>query len=276
LVYLQGVEIMVAATGTTYERQDWVQDLLVALGNQDAKAVRANPVAAGFSGGWETGTDVYGYLVRWVIVWTTFESAANEQGFNLLKTTQQLNGSTAIAGNSAGVQIFNSYADGIAANVKVLQQPNFGALNHALVTGDLGGLGINWNALRSSIGTPAANVSAQIKLWNGNGSYSAASIAGQTMLTINVDSRGHDTFPGTRAAVGGTLIPGVTDPLAALGSFFTQLTNSFGPLAGNGPPRALVGLGGGVLILIGLLMAVKQIAGVNITQVAGKASKLLI
>ncbi len=214
----------------TYTRQDWAIGLVNDLGN----VVVVDPA-----------------IINWVAAWTTFESAAGEKGFNLLKTIQTMPGSTPIPGNSAGVQIYQSFADGVHANRMVLQQKNFGALGHALKTNDKNALGMTGGILGTDVNLqlsqPASDISSEIKLWNGNGVYSAYDIA-KKALSDQMPKILAEQFPGSATDV----------------KVSNTVSDITGGLSGTTiAVRVGYGLLGGVLLVIGLILAIKQIAGIN-------------
>lgn len=86
----------------TYTREDWARALLQALGN-------SNP----------TRDDV-----NFVINWTTQEDNQTQPGFNLLNTTQPLNGSTG-TGTQGNIQVYRSFADGIQATAQTIENGNY-------------------------------------------------------------------------------------------------------------------------------------------------------
>ncbi len=246
----------------TYKRWQWCQDFLAAIGNQDASALKVGTGVE--AGSWGYPTTYYDYTLRWVIAWTAMESRGGEKGYNLLKTTQPMSGSTAIAGNSAGVQIYNTYADGISANAQTLQNGNYGALLHALQTEDLNGLGISISTvplLGAKLRATAKNIYDEMQIWNGHAvSYNANRIASEV---VNhgpiVDGWGNEDFPGDAGS-------GPPDALTAIGNLFGTINASLQPLAGTPVPRVLVGVLGIILFGIGAGIATKILTPANISK----------
>src|SRR6266704_6956203 len=104
----------------TYTRADWSDALLTAIGNQHS-------------------TD---YVRHWIESWTQWETTHPPgAAFNLLNTTERwkLDGTPFQVtpfndlGNGEHVWNYASFADGIAANAKVLRNGRYPELLHALV-----------------------------------------------------------------------------------------------------------------------------------------------
>lgn len=85
----------------SYTRSQWASAFLQALGN----------------------THPTGNTIDWVVAWTDFETSGPGGGGanNLLNTTQPGFGGSPIPGQSAGVMNYPSFAQGVQANAKVLQ-----------------------------------------------------------------------------------------------------------------------------------------------------------
>ena len=86
----------------TYTRRDWAVALLAALGNSQPTE----------------GT------INYVINWTTQENNQVQSGYNLLNTTQPLNGSVG-GGTQGNIQQYRSFADGITANADTIRNGNY-------------------------------------------------------------------------------------------------------------------------------------------------------
>lgn len=116
---------------------------------------------------------------------------ANREGgggaFNPLNTTQPMPGSSALAGNSAGVQNFTSLAQGVQATVHTLQNGNYGDVLQALSTGKA-----NPNETYKGLAT-----------WSDNG-YD--SLTGVSSTNRSVAASGA-TGTGTGTYTGGTATP---------------------------------------------------------------------
>jgi hypothetical protein len=122
--------VVLPADTTSYTRGQWATDLLKAIGN-------ASPSQK---------------TVYWVVNWTYWETSSGDgAAYNLLNTTQQMPGSWSF--NSAGVQNFTSYAQGIHANAIVLENGYYPTLLTALQTNDLASLASPSDSIQSELGT---------------------------------------------------------------------------------------------------------------------------
>ena len=98
---------------TSFSKQKWAVDFLAQIGNS-----HPDPLTIGFVWGW-----------------TQMESGAQDScgaDYNPLNTTQKMPGSTPLPGNSAGVQMFVSYDQGLQANAMVLKNGLYPTLLAAL------------------------------------------------------------------------------------------------------------------------------------------------
>ena len=114
----------------TYTRTQWATSLLQALGN-------SSPTQAD---------------VNFVINWTTAENNAVQPGYNLLNTTQPLNGSTG-TGTQGNIQVYQSFADGITATADTLKNGRYPALYAALLANDTNALDSGNSLIQSEMGT---------------------------------------------------------------------------------------------------------------------------
>lgn len=130
---------MSAPAATDY-RYRWSYDLLRAIGN-----VTPDP-----------------RVVRWVRGWTFAETGnpATGASFNLLNTTEHNTPGVVSNFNDVGVVNYDSYAHGIQANAKVLNNGLYSGLVNALRFNDVQALGI-------STGMPSSGVIAGLHTWSG-------------------------------------------------------------------------------------------------------------
>lgn len=120
----------------SYSRYDWSKDFVKALGNNAAKP------------------EVEEFVVGWTYVET---SAGSGAAYNLLNTTEKAHGSTDF--NSAGVQNFTSYSQGIDVNASLVRNSRYYEhLYAALKNNDLHALGYN-------DGIIAPDVAADLQIW---------------------------------------------------------------------------------------------------------------
>ena len=126
----------------SYTRRQWFHDLLVRVGNSDP-------------------TDL---VLDWGVNWTAQEidKPGDEPKYNLLATEKHLPGSTDF--NTAGVQNFQSYHDGIEANALVLEQlsPAYPALLTALRNNNEVALGFHGFLMDS-------HIERDLMQWSGGG-----------------------------------------------------------------------------------------------------------
>jgi hypothetical protein len=100
-----------------YTREAWSRAVLFALGNNDPSDV----------------------IVSWLSTWSIFETAAGSGAkFNLLNTTEKEQGSTDF--NTAGVQNFVSFSQGVSANAVTLENGYYPNIVRALKNNDIGAL----------------------------------------------------------------------------------------------------------------------------------------
>lgn len=149
----------------SYSRYQWIQDLVHALGNE-------HPLP-----------EVEEFLLGWTFV----ESSPPGAMYNLLNTTERAHGSTDF--NSAHVQNFTSYAQGIDTNAALIRNsPFYRNLYLALKNNDIKALGYGASMSES--------VSQDLQIWvsgqpNGDSQYPIA--------VRNASNKGSgDLFPGNK------------------------------------------------------------------------------
>jgi hypothetical protein len=104
----------------SYTRQQWVTDVLRAIGNKSPNSATIN----------------------WVIGWTNYETAAGQSAaYNLLNTTQPAIGATNY--NSVGVKNYTSYSQGINATAQTLQNGYYPTLLNDLKSNNVADLTSN-------------------------------------------------------------------------------------------------------------------------------------
>lgn len=184
----------------SYTRQDWARAFLAALGNHA-------PTQA---------------TVDWVVGWTYHETTTGQGAtYNLLNTTERSPGSTLFGNNSAGVQNYTSFAQGVQVNAHVLGENfnGYAALKQALLNNDI-------NALNGSAG-----VRQGLSTWCGGCGY------GVGFQSVGAAHR-NDQFPGS---TGGT-------PLAQISSGGGSLSTVVGNrIITSGQTQPTTGNGGGTI-----------------------------
>lgn len=120
-------------TDTTYTRQQWATALLNSLGNQAPSQ----------------------QTIDFVVNWTMQEDNQPQPGFNLLNTTQPLDGSTG-TGTQGNIQVYKTFADGISATTETLKNGRYPALLQELqfngvadnpeVESEMGTWGTGWHS----------------------------------------------------------------------------------------------------------------------------------
>lgn len=107
----------------TYTREDWSRGVLAGIGN--------------------LSPDIH--IVHWIVSWTVFETAGpGSAQYNLLNTTEQNTPGVVSNYNSAGVKNYDSFAHGVQANAKVLQNGYYPTILHGLKTNNMSTLAF-WN-----------------------------------------------------------------------------------------------------------------------------------
>lgn len=96
----------------TYTREEWSRALLEKIGNH-SPAIQ---------------------VVQWLVAWTTLETTTGSHGaqYNLLNTTEHNTPGVVSDFNDVGVVNYDSFADGIAANAKVLANGFYNDIYSAL------------------------------------------------------------------------------------------------------------------------------------------------
>lgn len=158
-----------------YTRQQWAQAFLSAIG---APVTTLN--------------------TNWVIAWTQYEtSCCGGCSYNLLNTTEtNTPGALGRCGtNTAGVQNYDSFANGVGANAKVLQNGLYGNILAALRSSD-----------SSALCNPGSAIQQQLQTW---GTGNAAAIAAAA-CSGNVQS--DQSFSGTATTVTGSANIGSQQP----------------------------------------------------------------
>lgn len=146
----------------SYTRQEWATALLFAIGNTSPSL----------------------QTVQWVVSWTRFETATPPgAAYNLLNTTEPNTPGVVSDFNNAGVKNFDTFAHGIQANAKVLQNGLYETILSSMRS----------NAISYAL-TPDGiyQVSTQLTTW-GTGPVYASIIAGMGQGM-------NDSFPGTGPA----------------------------------------------------------------------------
>lgn len=176
-----------------YTRKQWATALLAAIGNTNP-----NPIT-----------------VNWVVAWTQHETACcGGCAYNLLNTTEtNTPGALGRCGtNSANVQQYDSFTNGILANAKVLMNGLYGGILAALRNNDT-------NALCN----PGSDIQANLGTW-GTGGGSAASIA-QAACSGNVAADQSFTGdPTTVTPAVTTTTPTSSDPIKTISDFFQNIS----------------------------------------------------
>lgn len=234
--------------GTIIDKKAWAEELLKSLGN-------SNPSAN---------------TIKFVQAWAIHESGAGAVvtcDHNPLNTTQRGAGVDSVNCNSVGVQSFTNpstgYTDGLHATDAVLHNGLYPSLLHALSTNDENGLGFNGHSM-------AANIQSDLSVWATgqrtpiNASYANAilQIAGEKNIPSGGDL-------GNVTEANPTINPGAA--LDQINSVFGQLSGLF-----SNPTRIAKGVLGGVLILVGVILGIKQLTGFDPVKIATKAAKGLI
>lgn len=182
----------------SYTRAQWSTDLLAAIGN-------VNPA---------------GFTLAFVIGWTRQESQPESQGpvaaYNLLNTTEPNTPGVVSDFNPAGVKNYDTYADGIQANAKVLQNGLYGSLLAALVGDDVLALG-------SITNTPSQGVQDNLATWGTHNWQGILQLAQQS------DTLGKEKFSGDAGSGNGT---GNNNLQNGLGKFLGSVTPSDQTLKG--------------------------------------------
>ena len=234
----------------TYSRAQWSSDFLKAIGNSNP-----NP-----------------QTVAWVVGWSAFETGCcNGASYNLLNTTEPNTPGVVSNFNSVGVKNYATYADGIGANAKVVQNGLYPELARALQTNNLNALANPDSAIQQELGKWGTG-------WRGWGFQGPGA---------------QDQFGGTASAVPkgtGTTQSGnpLTSPFATssgiplvgpLIDWFTGFTNQFVQLTAwlTNPIRILklvmgIVLLGGALVLLIMPGAEKVVS--NVTGEVGKFAKV--
>jgi hypothetical protein len=158
----------------SYSREDWCEAFLVAIGN-------TTPTQS---------------VLNWVIMWTAFESSPPGALYNLLNTTQRMNGSSNY--NAVGVQNFVDFTQGITANKIVLFNGYYPHLADALVHDDEYKLGFNGSKLVES------NILRELNIWCGGCNYGSHFID-------NPGTHATDMFSGTMPSTPEPSPPVTTD-----------------------------------------------------------------
>lgn len=152
----------------SYTRDQWARAFLTAIGN-----LNPSPTA-----------------VNWVVAWSQFEtSCCGGAAYNLLNTTEPNTPGVVSNFNSVGVKNYDSFANGIQANAKVLMNGLYNPLLQALRSNDTIALCNPGGGIQSSLGT-----------W-GTGGGAAANIAS---AACSGTVRSNDTFSGTATNVSTT------------------------------------------------------------------------
>lgn len=181
----------------TYTREQWARAFLAAIGNP-------------------TPTQ---QTINWVVAWTQFETACcGGCAYNLLNTEESNSPGVVSNCNSVGVKNFDSFANGIGANAKVLKNGLYNTMLAALQSNDQATLcNAGNNAIAGELGT-----------W---GTHSAGSIAN---AACNGTTENNQRFFGTATGVPtGTVTPNTTTgggPFAA----FQPLIDFFAGIGGKG------------------------------------------
>jgi hypothetical protein len=175
----------------SYTRQQFCSDLAKALGN-------SNPSSQ---------------IMAFLIGWSVEESGHSPRaGYNLWNTTLKLPGSTTF--NSAGVQSYATYGDGIRANAQTLNNGLYPSLVEALRTNNAAALGMGGSAMSSG-------VAGDLSVWvSGSrspiqGSY----ISNILTLSRNAASWASETAPGNTST---TSYSAPLQPTQTVDQIFTQ------------------------------------------------------
>ena len=109
------------------------------------------------------------YVINYGIAWTQFETAAPPgAAYNLLNTTEPNTPGVVSDFNSVGVKNYDTFANGIAANAKVLRNGLYPELNHALVVNDEAALKAPDQAIMQELGKWGTGHASDIAALAGN------------------------------------------------------------------------------------------------------------
>lgn len=157
----------------SYTRRQWAIDFLHALGNPAPNEATIDFVAG----------------------WTAMEtSAGGGASYNLLNTEQQAAGSWNF--NSAGVQNYPTYSEGVETNAHVLENGLYGPLLQALATNDTTALGLNGQP-------PSSGVQRSLTNWVKGPGYAQidGSYVNGVVSLAHSSSVPGQTFPGSPGSV---------------------------------------------------------------------------
>jgi len=231
-------------------------------------------------------------MQNFMVGWAIEESGTNDPyrgaRWNPLNTTQDEPGATNF--NAAGVKSYASPADGVAATIDtLLGNSGYGALVHAIVTDDEGGLGL-------SDGGMNLNVAEGLFIWvSGSKGHTQANIAYVQNLMLLAGVRGpyikglsqpiaapassqqaidkwggivlgQGDISGINSPSGGqSTLDQIAGALQGVGTFFGSVNSFF-----SNPMRIVKIIGGTIILLIGLALAITGLAS---TQPVKQATK---
>src|SRR5258708_14957256 len=172
--------------------------------------------------------------INWVAAWTNFEtSCCGGASYNLLNTTEPNTPGVVSNFNGVGVKNYNSYASGVGANAKVINNGYYNTLAQALKTNNTGLLYSNNAAINQELsvwGTGAVQNSIASAAQN-PGSLLSQAFGGNPMSV--------PTSSGTTNSTGSNLgqkPAGSQTSTAAGGTYPGPPAASIGPLDDRGGP----------------------------------------
>lgn len=186
-----------------------------------------------------------------------------QQGNNPLDTTQPMPGSTALAGNSAGVQQYGTLPMGVSATAKTLTNGNYTTLVNLMKSGasasqiaaspgavadvskwEGGGGASTWKQVMGEPSRIASYISggSPNSGTSGGSSQTPASTPSNPMASIPILGGLTDPFYAVGGAIGGA-VSGTVSTADAVGSFFAML------------PMYMLGT---FLIIIGAILLLRQ------------------
>lgn len=226
------------------------------------------------SGGYNSSQNIINFMISWGH--HEGGSQTNDATFNPLNTMQTEPGSTQAAGLLPGIQSYPDGTTGIKATVDALKNGNYPSLVHALSIGDENNLGFNGHPM-------AANIAGDLSVWVSGKrtplaqSYilaimAGAGIPGAYITGGNASGPGSGTPQSTidewaNVSLGedtnGVTVGGAANNAFAglqnINAFFGQLSAIF-----SDPSRIIKVLGGAVLIIAGVVLAIKNLAPIKI------------
>lgn len=227
-------------------------------------------------------------IKNFFVAWCHVEggSQTNKCAFNCLNTMQDETGAIQCPGTLPGIKSYPDSQTGTNATLDALANGNYGALLNALVTNDEASLGF--------LGHPMAqNVAQDLSVWvsgrrnpikssyiytiMADAGISNARISGVTAISGIPGAQQSQIDEWRNTVIGRGEAPQNQEPafqnpldgLSSVNSFFSGLSSFF-----SDPVRIIKILLGAAMIIAGLVLLIKELAGKDIAKVAKVASSV--